>query len=691
MWPIAQIRSRLQHCRAFHESCKPSPSPFRPNRFLCLGRASDKDDIVKVVRAQNLRNGDTEPYATLSYCWGQNQVFKTTLANKVDVEADGIPLRLLPKTIKDAIHLTRELNIDLLWVDSLCLVQDDKKELAKEIAQMHHYYSNSCITISAAAASSCSQGFLQTKPMSHQSEDDILGPFYFPLIFKRPRKRKAPLARRMNMLLWRKVHSWRRMHSWRQRRSWIKLPPLQRTPPSLKLVVRSSPTEVIDSRAWTLQEGLLAHRLVSFGSRAVRWSCQKESFGTERKGYLRDSWRTFHSGISDDHGRSNNSYLRFWCNLVENYTARALSDEQDRLAAISGIVSILCETPVAQEASANEQNPASVGSTPRGEADVRVSPPLPEQGLAGHVTPLKTLRSLPDLDFASFAGSLSAIGQAQYAAGLLDKPIPMIIQCKARNGEEMVQIPRKWWNSGKPDFKLGSESRLLIFQLLWIPRITPTGKGTRSAQSSSTYVAPSWSWASRGVAVDTCIPRIDDNLLDKIQYAIWEAGFKVQDVTTVPKSLDAPYGALFRGSLTVKSTVIQLDTHKRQGSVRIALDTDGQDTLKHSQSGLICLQIIPELQGLQAKELPQLHGVPHGLVLEPVDLGGQYQTGKKVYRRVGVYYTDYPSDGPDRTEEGSEDVKTDSKFMKIPLGKIHDLLKQHAGPVEDRQDEITMI
>lgn len=77
--------------------------------------------MVKVIQVQNLDNKDIEPYATLSYCWGQDQVLKLTSANKAEME-DGILLSLLPKTITDAIRVTRELNVRLLWVDSLCLV-----------------------------------------------------------------------------------------------------------------------------------------------------------------------------------------------------------------------------------------------------------------------------------------------------------------------------------------------------------------------------------------------------------------------------------------------------------------------------------------------------------------------------------------------------------------------------------------
>lgn len=169
---IGQIQRRLQNCKAHHENCQSVASAVRPHRFLLIEKLPDGNTSVKVIRAFGIENGDTEPYVALSYCWGQDQAFKTTLANQVDMEA-GVPVSLLPKTIQDAVNLTSELRIRLLWVDSLCLVQDDEDELAKEIANMQHYYGNSCITISAATAKSCGEGFLRDKPELHTSEDDI--------------------------------------------------------------------------------------------------------------------------------------------------------------------------------------------------------------------------------------------------------------------------------------------------------------------------------------------------------------------------------------------------------------------------------------------------------------------------------------------------------------------------------------
>ena len=71
-----------------------------------------------------------------------------------------IPLSLLPRTIQDAIFVTRQLGIRYLWVDALCIIQDSPKDKMREIEEMEDIYNRATLTIAAANADSCSRGFL---------------------------------------------------------------------------------------------------------------------------------------------------------------------------------------------------------------------------------------------------------------------------------------------------------------------------------------------------------------------------------------------------------------------------------------------------------------------------------------------------------------------------------------------------
>ncbi len=73
---------------------------------------------------------------------------------------NGIPLLSLPQTLRDAIAVTRRLGHRSLWVDALCILQDDEKFKDLELAKMGHIYTNSLLTIQAAVPKSVRDGFL---------------------------------------------------------------------------------------------------------------------------------------------------------------------------------------------------------------------------------------------------------------------------------------------------------------------------------------------------------------------------------------------------------------------------------------------------------------------------------------------------------------------------------------------------
>lgn len=63
-------------------------------------------------------------YIALSHCWGTEQNFTTTKATR-DARMKEIAWNELPKTYRDAIKVARKLHIRYVWIDSLCIIQDD--------------------------------------------------------------------------------------------------------------------------------------------------------------------------------------------------------------------------------------------------------------------------------------------------------------------------------------------------------------------------------------------------------------------------------------------------------------------------------------------------------------------------------------------------------------------------------------
>ncbi|KAL9616854.1 MAG: hypothetical protein Q9160_008310 [Pyrenula sp. 1 TL-2023] len=98
-------------------------------------------------------------YATLSHVWGECQLSLTTRSQLSQLkETEALSVRSLPPTIRDAMTLTKAIGIRYLWIDALCILQDDKDYKAKQIAQMHLIYAAATVTIVAVAAIDANSG-----------------------------------------------------------------------------------------------------------------------------------------------------------------------------------------------------------------------------------------------------------------------------------------------------------------------------------------------------------------------------------------------------------------------------------------------------------------------------------------------------------------------------------------------------
>jgi hypothetical protein len=128
-----------------------------------LLKIGSKDDaeIVNLVAYDE----STKQYATLSYCWGQENNYKLTVATEGDL-VRGIAPSDLPATIRDAVKVTRMLGLTYLWVDALCILQDSAPDWEDQSAKMAGIYEGCTIMIAPAQTVSCSHGFLSKRQPS---------------------------------------------------------------------------------------------------------------------------------------------------------------------------------------------------------------------------------------------------------------------------------------------------------------------------------------------------------------------------------------------------------------------------------------------------------------------------------------------------------------------------------------------
>jgi len=136
-----------------HDACNADQNPaFVPTRLIRID--GYHDSIVLKLELGNHRRPASRPdrYFTLSYCWGTDlgkTVPKTTRDN-LDRHRDMIDMRSLPTTFQDAMRLVLVMGFHYIWIDSLCIVQDDPEDFTRECALMHQIYANSICTISVS-------------------------------------------------------------------------------------------------------------------------------------------------------------------------------------------------------------------------------------------------------------------------------------------------------------------------------------------------------------------------------------------------------------------------------------------------------------------------------------------------------------------------------------------------------------
>ena len=106
-------------------------------------------------------------YAALSHSWRKAQVITAT-SQTLDQYKRCLPYTQLPQTFRDAIAIARRLAIGLLWIDSLCIIQDSPLDWEEQAAKMGSVYANATLVIAAESALDGSGGcFISDRERAH--------------------------------------------------------------------------------------------------------------------------------------------------------------------------------------------------------------------------------------------------------------------------------------------------------------------------------------------------------------------------------------------------------------------------------------------------------------------------------------------------------------------------------------------
>lgn len=100
---------------------------------------------------------ETSSYIALSYVWGHAELPQLTESNLEALSTEGVLTDdFLPKTIADALTVTKSLDEQYLWVDCLCIIQSHDAEKQDFIRNMHEIYARASVTIIAACGADAS-------------------------------------------------------------------------------------------------------------------------------------------------------------------------------------------------------------------------------------------------------------------------------------------------------------------------------------------------------------------------------------------------------------------------------------------------------------------------------------------------------------------------------------------------------
>lgn len=137
---------------------------FLPTRLLNVGSTSYPFLHLEDTEGRQGR------YVTLSHRWGAKLEIASTTANLKDHYVS-TNFHELSETLQDAVVATRKLGIPYIWIDSLCIIQDDPEDWRQEAAQMVSIYENEYVTIAATDGDDGSYRFLSQQDSQYLYSD----------------------------------------------------------------------------------------------------------------------------------------------------------------------------------------------------------------------------------------------------------------------------------------------------------------------------------------------------------------------------------------------------------------------------------------------------------------------------------------------------------------------------------------
>ncbi|KAK0615342.1 heterokaryon incompatibility protein-domain-containing protein [Bombardia bombarda] len=310
-----RVQKWLLACEQSHKSCnepEPSDISFDANTVPGLFGHSDRSlRLIDVETRRVVQTLDPVRYMTLSYVWGDsaNRIFPMadnemgqhaqstgTAIRVLSQQPKDLMLGSLPRTFQDAMVFTKQLGVRYLWIDALCIPQDQPLILAHQISKMDQIYFQSVCTI-VSPASGVDAGLPGASSQT-------------------PRRTNMFYEQMPNGLM------------------------LSGQLQDLESVMENS---AWNSRAWTLQELLLSKRAIFFGPHQVFFVCKEMS--ANESGPMRMHQReTRHPFLPLSSSKRSQGFGGTFNRTVAMYSTRQLTFPSDKYRAFQGLEARLSRT-----------------------------------------------------------------------------------------------------------------------------------------------------------------------------------------------------------------------------------------------------------------------------------------------------------------------------------------------------------
>lgn len=213
---------------------------------------------------------------------------------------------MLPVTLRDAVRLVHSMGFEWIWIDSLCIQQDDFKDWSRESSRMAQVYGNAAFTICADSTRSTDDGIFRARNSLHSHPFGPNSAFCLQLL----------------------CEPW-----------------------------GSMPSHPLYWRGWAFQERILSSRNLHFLSDQIAWDCNTTLYMEEFRGrqsrpdehFAKNIFTKYYHQKQMEAAKKPTDERLFarigaWNSIVQEMAVRELTFESDKLPAVSGLASAL-QTP----------------------------------------------------------------------------------------------------------------------------------------------------------------------------------------------------------------------------------------------------------------------------------------------------------------------------------------------------------